>query len=176
MNHSRAPSTDFPSSLRELGINSCVQASKFTSTVFKVSWAFVTLLTLLLTAWFDFRDAFMRFYVINRTNTVSWWWVLRWLRSSSVTHYVCSFSKFIFLSCEVYWYLFISQPLDTGDQLHHPPAAIAIAAGWNLLCGLFPVCQSAAALKATSFQTNTAVSCEAHQFDIISSYFCFPPC
>lgn len=92
-------------------------------------------------------------------------------------HSLCLFfTKFIFISPEVHRYLFISQPLDTGDQLHHPPAAIAIAAGWNLLCGLLPVCQSAAALKATSFQTNTGVSFEAHQFDIISSYFCFLPC
>lgn len=91
-------------------------------------------------------------------------------------HSLCLFfTTFIFISRELYRYLFISQPLDRGDQLHYPPAAIAIAAGWNLLCGLLPVCQFVAALKATSFQTNTAVSCEAHQFDIISSYFCFLP-
>lgn len=54
----------------------------------------------------------------------------------------------------MWWHLFISQPLDTDNQWQHPSAAIAMAAGRNLLCGLLPVSQSATALKATSFQTN----------------------
>lgn len=40
--------------------------------------------------------------------------------------------------------------------------------------GLLPVCQSDAALKATSFQTNMARSCEAADFDITSSCLSFP--
>lgn len=65
---------------------------------------------------------------------------------------------------------FISQPLDTGIQRHHlSAAAIAMAAGWNLLCGLFPVYQFATALKATSFQTSGAFTREADLFYIISS-------
>ena len=50
--------------------------------------------------------------------------------------------------------IYLPVSLWTGaNQWQHPSAAIAMAAGWNLLCGLLPVCHSATALRATSVQT-----------------------